>query len=226
MNYRVILMDADDTLFDFRRAEDAAIHRLCELHRIPDADAVVPLYSRINLAQWKRLEQGEITQSELRVERFAELSCALGLPLDPDALNRDYSRALGEGAFLRDGALSLCRTLSESLPLYIVTNGILEIQTNRFNRSELRPYIREMFVSQEIGYSKPRREYFDEVLRRIGNPPREQVILLGDSLSSDMRGGRAAGITTCWYCPDGGTPTSDCDFSISHLSEFPSVIGL
>ena len=76
MNYRVILMDADDTLFDFRRAEDAAIRRLCELHRIPDADAVVPLYSRINLAQWKRLEQGEITQSELRVERFAELSCA------------------------------------------------------------------------------------------------------------------------------------------------------
>ena len=90
MNYRIILMDADDTLFDFRRAEDAAIRRLCELHRIPDADAVVPLYSRINLAQWKRLEQGEITQSELRIERFAELSCALGLPLDPDALNRDY----------------------------------------------------------------------------------------------------------------------------------------
>ena len=93
MNYRVILMDADDTLFDFRRAEDAAIRRLCELHRIPDADAVVPLYSRINLAQWKRLEQGEITQSELRVERFAELSCAGALPLPhpvriPAALHR------------------------------------------------------------------------------------------------------------------------------------------
>lgn len=226
MNYRVILMDADDTLFDFRKAEDAAIHRLCELHRIPDADAVAPLYSRINLALWKRLEQGEITQSELRVERFTELSRALGLPLDPDLLNQDYSRALSEGAFLRDGALPLCRTLSKSLPLYIVTNGILEIQTNRLSRSELRPYIQEMFVSQEIGFSKPRREYFDEVLHRIGSPPREQVILLGDSLSSDMRGGRAAGIATCWYCPDGGTPTADCDFSISHLSEFCSVVGL
>ncbi len=226
MRYQLLLLDADDTLFDFKQAEHAAILKLCQTHHLEPADEIAALYSRINQALWKRLERGELTQQALRVLRFQQLSEALQTGLDAELLNREYSAALSEGAYLIDGALSLCRTLSQILPLYIVTNGILDIQTSRLARSPLGPYISGMFVSQQIGYAKPDPEYFRIVLERLGNPDKHRILLVGDSLTSDMKGGRQAGIATCWFAPDGGSPSPDCDYQIRRLQDLiPLVTG-
>lgn len=221
MSFDTILLDADGTLFDFDLAELRAFESTCTLHGIPGGAQTYSTYHEINEGLWKLLERGGITQPQLRVARFERLFETLGMQGDPHAFNLDYAAALGRGTYLIGGALELCRTLSESRPLYIVTNGLLDVQTSRLADSLLAPYISRMFISEEIGCSKPRPEFFDAVFEQLGNPCRERAILLGDSLTSDMQGARNAGIASCLFAPDSAPQNHPlCDYQISALSEF------
>ena len=192
MKYDVILLDADETLFDYRRAAREALAGTCAAFGVPFNEEVHARYHAINDALWRLYEQGGTTQEALRVGRFERLAAALGASFDPAAFNAAYTAALGEGAYLREGALELCRALSGKRPLYIATNGLVATQKRRLEKSPLRPLISDMFISEEIGFQKPRKEYFDAVLAAAGNPDPSRVILLGDSLTSDMAGGRNA----------------------------------
>ena len=104
--------------------------------------------------------------------------------------------------------------------LYIATNGLVATQKRRLEKSPLRPLISDMFISEEIGFQKPRKEYFDAVLAAVGNPDPSRVILLGDSLTSDMAGGRNAGVATCWLAPEDAVDTVGCDYRVSVLPDF------
>lgn len=220
MKYDVILLDADETLFDYRRAAREALANACAAFGIPFTEAVHARYHAINDALWRLYEQGGVTQEALRVGRFKRLSEALGVSLDPTAFNAAYTAALGEGAYLCDGALELCQALYGKRPLYIATNGLVETQKRRLEKSPLRPLISDMFISEEIGFQKPRREYFDAVFSRIGNPDRARVILLGDSPTADMAGGRAGGFATCWLAPKDAVDRVGCDYRIERLLDF------
>lgn len=224
--YDVILMDADETLFDFKKAEREAFRRTYTAYGFTYDDAVYERYHDINESLWRLLEQGLISQDELRRTRFLQLFGELGVTADSAAFNRDYSAALGPGAFLMDGALELCQTLSERFPLYIVTNGSLCTQVSRLANSDLYPYITRMFVSEKIGFQKPHREYFEHVLNALGKPDKKRTILLGNSLASDMTGGRSAGIDTCWFAPPDTPDTVGCTYRISRLLDFiPIAMG-
>lgn len=220
MKYDVILLDADETLFDYRRAAREALAGTCAAFGVPFNEEVHARYHAINDALWRLYEQGGTTQEALRVGRFERLAAALGASFDPANFNAAYTAALGEGAYLREGALELCQALFGKRPLYIATNGLVATQKRRLEKSPLRPLISDMFISEEIGFQKPRKEYFDAVLAAVGNPAPSRVILLGDSLTSDMAGGRNAGVATCWLAPEDAVDTVGCDYRVSVLPDF------
>lgn len=204
--YSIYLLDADETLFDFRRAEREALSKVFAAHGFPFGEGVLEQYREINEALWRALERGETTKDQLQVERFVQLFQQIGHTADPEQIGREeYPAALAEGNFLLPDALDVCRELSRTSTLYLTTNGITRVQKQRLRESELASYITDIFVSEEAGAAKPQKAYFDYVFLQIGLKDRSQALIVGDSLTSDIAGGASAGIDSCWLNP-GGRP--------------------
>ena len=201
MKYDILLLDADDTLLDFKKAERVALNNTLESFGLPNSDDVISTYSIINDGYWKALERGDVTKEELKTRRFADLCSHFGFENDPVYMARTYERNLSAMTFLLEGADSLCRDLSEKYRVYIVTNGIKEVQMGRLDGSLLSGSFIKAFVSEEMGYEKPRVEYFEAVAKSIPDFDKSKAVIIGDSLSSDMRGGINFGIDTCWFNP-------------------------
>lgn len=200
-NFDFLLFDADNTLFDFDKAEDAALRQVLKERGYPDDDATRNLYLSINRDLWARLDRGEVTQGYLVVERFAAFTRAMGGSDDPVEFNRDYLDRLAQGSFLLPGAEELCRRLAPSCTLAIITNGVARAQRGRFARSPLADVIPYLFISEEVGAAKPSPAFFEPVLRQLGSPSKERVLVVGDNLATDIRGGLDCGLPTAWYNP-------------------------
>lgn len=224
MKYPIILLDADDTLLDFGASEAAAMGDTLAAFGLPDTPAVRQMYSEINLDHWKRLERGEITRDELKISRFRIFLSRLGSHADPLTCNDFYMSRLGSYSIELPGAAHLCRRLAKTHRLYIVTNGAADVQYRRLKESSILPYIQKVYISEEMGVQKPEKAYFDAVFADLGNPPREDVIILGDSQTSDMLGGKHAGITTCWFNPKGKAAAGEWDHIITRLEDFLPIV--
>lgn len=201
--YSTILFDADNTLLDFKRSEHEAILDTIKAMGFSPSEEMAAVYSRINDANWKKLERGEITKSELRTARFQEFCDYYGFTADTERFADTYVAALSRKSYLMKGALDVCRALAPYCRLYIVTNGMKVVQEGRFNPSPLYPLFSDVFVSEEIGAEKPNPKFFEVVATRIPQFKKEETLVVGDSLSSDMAGGVRAGIDTCWFNPCG-----------------------
>lgn len=202
MKYDIILLDADETLFDFDQSEYNALKHCFKSRSLEFSDEIYNGYHNINKKLWKDFEKGKIEKPKLVTERFRILLSDLGYSIDPAEFNLSYGEALSRQNILFPGALRLCRRLAQNARLYIVTNGIKATQLRRFSESPLPPYIEDVFVSEEIGSQKPSRQYFDAVFSRIPDFDQSRAIIVGDSLSSDIKGGMNAGIASCWYNPN------------------------
>ncbi len=224
-----VLFDADNTLLDFFKDEHQALVRALEHFGVPVTDENIAIYSEINQGLWKQLEKGEITKSELKKVRFRLFFDKIGFVSDEDpfTVNEYYLSLLGEGGNTLEGAVDTVKRLKqEGADLYIVTNGVAATQAKRLERSGLMPYISGVFVSEEIGYQKPRKEYFDFVLDKIPEKNMESILLVGDSLTSDIRGAMNAEIPCCWLNLCGETLTDEYkpDYIISDIREVISLI--
>ena len=224
-----VLFDADNTLLDFFKDEHQALVRALEHFGVPVTDENIAIYSEINQGLWKQLEKGEITKSELKKVRFRLFFDKIGFVSDEDpfTVNEYYLSLLGEGGNTLEGAVDTVKKLKqEGADLYIVTNGVAATQAKRLERSGLMPYISGVFVSEEIGYQKPRKEYFDFVLDKIPEKNMESILLVGDSLTSDIRGAMNAEIPCCWLNLFGETLTDEYkpDYIISDIREVISLI--
>lgn len=203
MKYGIILFDADQTLFDFKKCEYQALSdSLCELS-LPNDKAYIDRYSEINDALWKKLERGEIEKSRLVIERFEIFCREFAFDCDVTVLSDLYRANLAKQAILVDGAEELVRALSKDHRLFIITNGVKKVQEGRLVRSTIKDHFEKVFISEVVGYEKPKREFFDTVKAQIPDFDVKNAIVIGDSLTSDMRGGIDAGIDTCWYNPEG-----------------------
>lgn len=226
--YDFLLLDADETLFDFPRAEREALCDALRAMGILPNEEMITKYSEINDRHWKMLERGEISKSELRVARFAAFCAYYGFDVDVSCLATAYTDALSTKAYLLPHALEVCRALATKCKLYIITNGIASVQRGRLEPSPLREFIQELFISEELGAEKPHAAYFDAVAAKIPHFDRQKALVVGDSLSSDMRGGVNAGIDTCWFNPK-GKPAPEAlsiTYTISTLKELiPLVLG-
>lgn len=199
--YTTILFDADATLFDFKRSEHDAVKNCLEFAGLPTDEAVIEKYSEINDGFWKKLERGETTKAELFVARWKYLFDFYNFDFDAQKIANLYPLKLAEKSYLMDGAEEICQKLFGKTKLYIVTNGFSNVQHGRFDKSPLRKYFDGMFISEEIGAEKPSLEYFNAVADSIPSFDRTRTLIVGDSLTSDIKGGIEAGIDTCWFNP-------------------------
>ncbi len=203
MLYRTLLLDADNTLFDFTRAEYEALTDCLRARGLPHDTTVTDRYHAINDEYWKRLERGEITRGGLKLARFIDLFNAFGFDSDPATMAKDYMQALSTKAFLLDGAHDFCAALHGHCRLYLITNGATQSQRGRLARSPITPLFEDVFISEEMGCAKPEKAYFDAVAAAIPHFDPADALVIGDSLSSDMQGGINAGLATCWFNPQG-----------------------
>ncbi|MFD1772735.1 YjjG family noncanonical pyrimidine nucleotidase [Paenibacillus rhizophilus] len=228
MKYEVILFDADDTLFDYGQAESYALREAFNQFGMPSVfEDCASAYKEINKALWRDLELGLISSAELRVERFTRLFAAHGLDLDPESFSAAYLLHLGAGIFLIEGAANLSGELA-GCRLAVITNGIKEVQYSRIQGSELRDTFAHIIISEEVGSQKPERGIFDHAFARLGltAEDKRKVLIVGDTLTSDIQGGISYGIDTCWFNPLGkpGDPEIVPTYEIRALSELPPIV--
>ena len=205
--YKHLLFDIDNTLLDFTLAEEHSIRETFARYSIPVTEENIRFYSDINLSFWKALERKEITKDELWSGRFLKLGEVLSLPIDRTLsaeINVFYLSALGRCAFLIDGAEALMQELiRRGYDIYAVTNGNACVQHARLDAIHFKQYFKALFISEEMGVSKPEKIFFDRVCDWIGDGDRSSYLIVGDSLTSDIAGGINSGIDTCWYNPRG-----------------------
>jgi len=227
MKYPYLLFDADDTLFDFPRAAARAFEIMCRTHDIPNTPEVYRLYHEINKVLWAAFDKGEVTKEFVTLERYVRFLQALKLPRDPDQCNQTYLTALGESVFPLPYAEEVCRTLAkQGHQLYIVTNAVASVQRNRLRRCSFGHLFQGAFISEEAGAAKPDRRYYDYVRSCIPQIDTENVLLIGDSLSTDIQGANNAGLPCCWFNPKGtARPESlRIDYEIHDLRELLKIV--
>lgn len=201
MRYKLILFDNDDTLMDFQAGNRNAVDRLMDEVGYFHPDRY-DQYEEVNLECWAELERGLLTQGELRFERFARFYARYPVPGDSARSAERFVELLGEQSILLPHALEVVRQISEQLPVAIVTNGITAVQKRRYARSPLKELISDLVISEEIGVSKPRPELFWTALKQHGVEAKD-ALMVGDGVSSDIRGANNAGIDACWLNPAG-----------------------
>jgi 2-haloacid dehalogenase len=203
MSYDWVFFDADGTLFDYDAAEAAAIEGAFATCSLSFEPGIGVRYSEINAAIWREFERGEISQDALKTERFSRLFSAIGVAADAAVFSGHYLRILSRQAELLDGAEPIVRELAGRARLLLLTNGIAEVQRPRIAAAPFRDCFDEIVISGEVGAAKPDPAIFEAALDRAGRPARERVLVVGDNLGSDIAGGAASGLDTCWYNPAG-----------------------
>ncbi len=224
--YRWLLFDADNTLFDFTRAESDALRLTFEQLGIGFEHAYMPVYQRVNREVWVAFEQGAISAEELSTKRFELLFDALGIEAEAEPFSAAYLPNLAMQGHLMPDALAVVRTLHDTYRIAMITNGLGDVQRPRLARSAIRDYIAELVISDEIGAAKPDRAIFDAAFLRMGSPRPDEVLLIGDSQSSDIAGGIAYGIDTCWF-NSGGAPRAEgivCTHEVRRLTELLAIL--
>ena len=221
-----LLLDLDDTILDFHMQEAAAIRKTLSEAGIEPTDELCDLYSKINLRHWKMLEKGEITRETLAWHRFQELFETLGVEGNSQKTGEIYWDHLACGHYFLPGAEAAVKALAKKYQLYMVTNGTARVQYSRIASAGLAPYFKDIFVSQEIGVNKPEKAYFDVCFAKIPGFDRERAMIVGDSLSSDIRGGKNAGIKTCWVNPKGkaAPPENMPDYEIESIAQLEALL--
>ena len=218
-----ILLDLDNTLFDFYASEKKALKKtLIEMGLNPD-EKMLKRYSEINEAHWKRLEKGELTRAEVKVGRYRQLFREYGVDISPEDTTARYEIKLSEEGDLMEGALDLLKFLKDKYRLYVVSNGTLVCQQGRMKNTGITDFFDESFISQQIGFEKPQKEFFDYCFENIPGFKKEETIIVGDSISADIIGGKNAGIKTVWFnTKDEASPLPD--YEISSLCELKTLL--
>jgi 2-haloacid dehalogenase len=224
--YSTILFDADDTLFDFAACESEALRLAFKDFGYVLNEEIRANYAKINEDLWKQYEKGIIDKETVINQRFRILFDRFDIEGENEGFETVYQKLLGRQHILIDDAIQVLEYLYNKYDLFIVTNGIIETQRRRLHESGIERYVKRIFISEETGFQKPMKEYFDYCFDRIDDPKRDEAIIIGDSLSSDIKGGNNAGITTCWYNPKSLINTTDSrvDIEIKQLRELYEIL--
>lgn len=227
---KVILWDIDGTLLNFEAAEKNAIRACFASHGLGEcSDEMLKRYSVINRKYWEALEKGELTKPQVLVGRFREFFEKEGLPVEKaESVNAEYQERLGETVVFCDNGYELVQKLKGQVKQAAVTNGTKVAQDKKLAKSRLFELLDDIFISDELGVEKPNIGFFDIVFDRIGAYKKDEILIVGDSLTSDIRGGNNAGILTCWYNPKKleNTIGAHVDYEISNLWEIEQILSI
>lgn len=201
MKYSWILFDADGTLFDYAFAEHNALKQSFIESGLVFTEDSLSFYRDINLNIWKDYEKGLISQEKLKTKRFDLLFKKLNMEHDSDDFSKKYLNNLSKISALLPGAQEVVEQIPAECNLAMITNGLTSVQQSRFDNSTISEYFEYIFISEAVGSAKPDPGIFEFVFDKLLNPPKDKVLIVGDSLSSDIQGGINFGIDTCWYNP-------------------------
>ena len=220
-----LFLDLDDTILDFHKAERIAISKTIRDFGVEPTEEILSLYHKINKWHWEQLELGKLTRAEVLVNRFGVLFEKLGYNVDAAACAKAYEKNLSIGHYFLPGAEEAVDRLSKKYRLFLASNGTASVQKGRMTSANLYRFFETVFVSQEIGYNKPSLDYFNACFATIPGFDKEKAMIVGDSLSSDIRGGINAGIKTVWVNPN----HLDCgetkpDHEIESLSQLEALL--
>ena len=224
---RYLFLDLDDTILDFKKAESIAIRKTMAAYGLEPTDALAQRYSAVNDLHWKALERGEMTREQVLQGRFTMFFGEQGIGVDAGAVAKTYETFLSQGHFFMPGAEeTVKKKLYGKYKLYLASNGTAVVQKGRMTSADLYPYFEESFVSQELGHNKPSKEYFEAAFARIPGFRKEECLMVGDSLTSDILGGKNAGLRTVWVNPHRKTAPDHLkpDYEIECLAELPALL--
>lgn len=225
MRYNTLLFDVDDTILDFKAAELQGLSKLFGNQGYELTDELLSSYQILNQQLWKDYEENKRTREEVLNTRFGLFFEQLGKKVDSVAMEQEYRHYLNQGAQRLGNSLEIIADLSNKANLYVVTNGVAKTQYQRLEAAKLLPYFKEIFVSETIGYQKPRIEFFQHVFNKIAPVDLEKTVIIGDSLSSDIKGGQNAGIDTIWLnANQQETPTIKPTYTIQNLDDLYQIL--
>ena len=221
-----LFLDLDDTILDFHKAERIALSKTIRQFGVEPTEEVLHRYHLINIWHWEQLELGKMTRAEVLTGRFKMLFQELGLDVDPDQMQAGYEHNLSIGHYFLPGAEEAVDELSKKYRLFLASNGTAVVQKGRMTSANLYRFFEQVFVSQEIGHNKPSLDYFNACFDRIPGFDRSKAMIVGDSLSSDIKGGKNAGIRTCWVNPNHSPVRPDIqpDYEIEALHQLPKLL--
>lgn len=226
--FKTVLFDLDDTIFDFKKSERAALIKTFNELGIEPDEMLLNRYSIINQQWWKRLERREITRHEVKVGRYRELFDEFGIILSPEKATAVYEEMLCNGHYFVDGAEKMLDELYDSYDLYLVSNGAKRVQDSRLASAGISHYFKGIFISEEVGFEKPAPEFFDYCFKSMNNADKSNAVIIGDSLTSDIKGGINAGIKTVWFNPDKKANLTEIipDYEIEDLLQIKEILEL
>ena len=221
-----IFFDLDNTLLDFDRGEAHALSRAFRQFGIDPTPAVLARYHDINLSQWELLEEGKLTKDQVLTRRFDLLFAELGVSCDSQAVCDLYESFLAEEHDFIPGALELLEALSPRYSLHLATNGASAVQRRRLADAGILTYFQNIFISEEVGFHKPSPAFFLACFAAIPGFDHTSALMVGDSLTSDIRGGRNAGLRTCWFDHLGRPYRPDIlpDYTVAALDQLPALL--
>ncbi len=224
--YRYILFDADNTLLDFDRAQQLSFNEVLKHYGCQYSNQIFSQYEKINQKLWHQFELGLIAKEVVQEKRFFDFFSGLEIKVDGAQADSVYQENLSKQSWLMPNAEKICEDLSQHATLAIVTNGVGKTQRLRIANSKIAKFISFVIVSEDVGYSKPNINFFLETFKIIGRRKNDSILLVGDSIDSDIQGGINAGIDTCWYNPSGKqTPFElNINYVISNLNQLSKII--
>ncbi len=224
MSYSWLLFDADDTLFNYPLAEARSLRGTFAYFGMVYHSRYLQVYQVFNRQVWEKFERGEISAKEVRIKRFRLLFDEIGVSINLQDFSQCYLENLASASDLFPGTENVLNLLSGRFHLAIVTNGLKDVQRPRLEHSAIRELIEKVFISEEIGVAKPAAGFFNAVFQEIGRPSKADVLIIGDSLTTDMQGGINYGIDTCWLNPTGKTTTMPITYTIKTLSQLQLIL--
>ena len=224
--YKWLLFDADGTLLDYDQSEKQALSVALKVFQVDFQTLYLEKYRRINSNLWSELENGTISSEKLRVRRFEILFADLNLDINPVSFSEQYLKALGQTDFLIEGTIEILNKLSGNFKLAIITNGIKDVQNGRFQKTGLNKYFEYLLISEELGVAKPDKLFFNHTLDKINFHKKSEILVIGDSLKSDILGGSLSNIDTCWYNPSNKNNETAIKptYEIRDLKELISIV--
>ena len=226
---KAILYDVDGTLLDFETQEEVALSYCFEKYNLGElSEEKLELYKRINLGYWEMFEKNLITKEKLVVKRFEDYLEALGVKLNAEEVNDTYFSKLGDTIVFKDNSYELVKSLKGKIKQYVVTNGAIRVQKTKLAKSGFDKLMDDVFISDEVGYQKPRKEFFDAIKNRLGDVANDEILIVGDSLTSDMKLADNCNLISCFYNPKKKDYKVDfkIDYEISDLNEVKKLCQL
>ncbi len=222
--FDVLIFDLDNTLIDFSKAETLALVEVLKYNNIEINDNTINIYKECNKKAWEGLEKGLYNKDRCVVLRFESFLKNLGLDKNPDKMNQMYLDELSKNVPLIDGAIDLLEKVKNDYIMVMMTNGVKRVQESKLEKSGLNKYFEHILISDDIGYNKPDIRIYEYMEKIIGKFDKSKILMIGDSLTSDIKGADNYGIKTCFFNPKSTEHNNKVDYEIKSLLEILSIL--